>query len=263
MSMSFLLLAGPTILVLTMVLLFVREDRRLRKISAIDQERKSLLAVLSHQLRTHLTSISWYTDLLQEGEFGKLKISQLEAMDKINAGSDTAVRILDRILHVSQVERETIVLKPIAVDVNKEVGRVVREYKDQAIRKKDKIVYKKAKKRIVAQIDPLILHSILEVLLSNAVTYTPKGGTVTVTLKEEDKNIEIAVEDTGIGIPPYEQKHIFSKFYRGDQAKKESTKGNGLGLYLVKQLLDYIKGSIKFKSEEGEGTTFTVSIPRA
>ncbi|MBQ6234053.1 MAG: sensor histidine kinase, partial [Clostridia bacterium] len=97
--------------------------------------------------------------------------------------------------------------------------------------------------------------------LSNAVKFTPEGGSITVTVKPENGNAVVSVQDTGCGITPETAKHIFEKFYQGDTS--HATEGNGLGLALVKRVIDLTGGGISVSSTPGEGSTFTVKIRRS
>jgi len=122
--------------------------------------------------------------------------------------------------------------------------------------------------------DSDLLHVIIQNLLSNAVKYTPEKGTVTVTLQKADAgsvidgktigqdSLLISVQDTGIGIPVKDQDKIFGKFFRSENAVKNSPNGNGLGLYMTKIMADIIGNTVWFSSEEGKGTTFFLLVPK-
>jgi signal transduction histidine kinase len=110
--------------------------------------------------------------------------------------------------------------------------------------------------------DAVIVKEVLTNLISNAIKYTPPKGEVTVLIRSRLHDVLISVTDTGWGIPKFAQDQIFSKFFRGDNVVKRETTGTGLGLYLVKGLLDEIGGKVWFTSEEGEGTSFSFALPR-
>jgi len=113
----------------------------------------------------------------------------------------------------------------------------------------------------VINVDPKLMGMVIENLSSNAIKYTPEKGTVTLRLKHQGRHTQIIIEDTGLGIPERQQDKIFSKLFRADNVKAHDTEGTGLGLYLVKSVVDYSGGKIWFKSKENKGTTFFVSIP--
>jgi len=111
-------------------------------------------------------------------------------------------------------------------------------------------------------LDPRLARIILQNLLSNAVKYTPQGGRVSLEMRMENGTLAITVSDTGIGIPKEQQGHMYEKFFRGDNVRATDTTGTGLGLYIVKSLLDTAGGTIRFESEEGKGSVFTVTVPK-
>ncbi len=102
---------------------------------------------------------------------------------------------------------------------------------------------------------------VIQNFIENSLRYTPQGGKVTVSLKHDTKDIEVAVHDTGIGIPETQQAHIFERFFRADNAKKINEEGTGLGLYLAKNIIEAHRGKIWFESQENKGTTFAFSLP--
>jgi signal transduction histidine kinase len=110
--------------------------------------------------------------------------------------------------------------------------------------------------------DPLIVKEVVTNLVSNAIKYTPEGGTVKIQVRPRRADIMVKVSDSGWGIPEQSQEQVFSKFFRAQNVVKRETTGTGLGLYLVKGLLDLLGGKIWFNSVEGEGTSFYFTLPR-
>lgn len=243
--------------------LFFSERRKLAILREQDREHDTMVALLSHRLRTPLTSIKWYTELLLNQEFGKLQIAQMELLNKVNTAISDSVNILNKFLETSQIERGDFVYKPSAIDVHEHLTRVLNSVKDRVEQKQQSVTVDPASGRLVAYINPLVFHIILEVLVSNAVNYTPANGKIMIRLVEDGNDIRIAVEDNGIGMTPDEQKHLFTKFFRSDRSKTMYTSGNGLGLYLVKQILEQTGGTIRCDSVSQKGTTFTITIPGA
>jgi len=114
----------------------------------------------------------------------------------------------------------------------------------------------------ITSTDPILLHVVFQNLFSNAVKYTPEGGELSIGLEEGPSTIKISISDNGIGITSKDQKRMFEKLFRGDNATQIDTDGNGLGLYISKMIIDSLKGTITFSSEEGKGTTFTIELPK-
>lgn len=243
--------------------LFFSERRKLAIIREQDREHDTMVALLSHRLRTPLTSVKWYTELLLNQEFGKLQIAQMELLNKVNTAISDSIGILNKFLETSQIERGDFVYKPSAIDVHEHLQRVLDTLKDRMEQKQQKLTVDPENGRMVAYVNPLVFHIIVEVLVSNAVNYTPANGSVSIRLTDEGNDIRIDVTDTGIGMTKAELGHLFTKFFRSDRSKTMYTSGNGLGLYLVKQMLEQIGGTIRCQSEEHKGTTFSITMPSA
>lgn len=237
--------------------------KRTKRLAQESRERKLMVALVSHRLRTPLSSVKWHTEMLLSEEFGKLQIAQMELLDKVNTGIGDAISVLNRFLEASRIEQGELACKPVMIDVWEQIDHVCSSLTPTIRSKNIQVEARKSSERILAFCDPLVLHSVLDVLLLNAVTYTPEKGTLHIGTKDGSTEIQIFITDNGIGIPAQEQKHVFEKFFRSKAALTVATNGNGLGLYLVKQMLGSIGGSISFVSEEGKGTTFTVTLPKA
>ena len=109
--------------------------------------------------------------------------------------------------------------------------------------------------------DPDLTRIAFQNLVSNAVKYTPDEGTVTIDVKREGDMIALTVADTGYGIPQHQQDKIFSKLFRADNVRSKITEGTGLGLYIIKSIVEEVGGTVSFKSTEGKGTTFFIKLP--
>lgn len=251
------------ILIAALLTLILREEMKYRRLAEKEEERQAMLAIVAHQLRMPLTSVKWYAEMLMSEDFGKLKIAQMELLDKIDQGSARAVTLLNRFLDVSRMERAGIPAIPKAIDAREAVQRVLDSLAEHIGEKKHKINFKKGQKRLLVYIDPLLLHATLDAIIRNAIAYTHSSGKIDISFKEEGRNIVIVITDSGIGISEKEKSKIFKKFYRGKQGRLISPVGNGLGLYFVNNLIQESKGKIWFESEEGRGTTFFLSLPKA
>jgi two-component system sensor histidine kinase VicK len=133
-----------------------------------------------------------------------------------------------------------------------------------------KVTMEKKKQKAIISVNPSfptivtdqsLLRNALMNLLTNAVKYTPEKGEITILASRKEEEIVIQISDTGYGIPKKEQKNVFTKFYRGSNILKKETDGNGLGMYLVKSVIDSLNGTITFESKVDEGTTFYIHLP--
>lgn len=235
----------------------VTEDMR------IDRAKTEFVSLASHQLRTPLTAISWYGEMLLKGEVGKLNKEQKEYLSKMYTSNERMIGLVGSLLNVSRVEMGTFVVDPKPHNLIKVATNVVGELKPLIIKKKIIFTKKYDKKceHKKIKVDEKLVRIIIQNLLTNAIKYTPQKGTVSLEIKSQQKYVEIIVTDTGYGIPKKQQKDIYTKLFRADNIKTKDTEGTGLGLYLVKSILDSTGGKIWFTSRLNKGSEFHVTIP--
>jgi len=225
----------------------------------IDAAKTEFMSLASHQLRTPLTGIRW--------AFGKLERSLSSRVNELERqllyeGKGAATRMADTIdtmLSISRVQAGNVQMEANQVDLREFLTKLGEELAQVCLQKN--IHFHVECEDIHAQTDPKILREIVGNLLSNAMKYTPDHGTV-ILRATNGADIRIEVEDTGLGIPERQQKKVFQKFFRADNIVMRDTTGSGLGLYLVSLLVSILKGSITFRSTEGKGTTFVLTLPR-
>lgn len=229
----------------------------------IDRMKSEFISLASHQLRTPLSAIKTYSHMLLDGYMGELNVSQRKSLRTIISASNRMNELISTLLNITRIENGTIAIMPKVIRVNKLVDEIIKELSLLTGDKNIELTYEViGKNPAVAKTDPLILKEVISNLVNNAVKYTPDNGKVHVKIQPKEKDIIIEVSDTGWGIPEEAQDQIFSKFFRATNVVHRETSGTGLGLYLVKGLIDNIEGNIWFKSVEGEGTTFYVTIPK-
>ncbi|MBT6818771.1 MAG: PAS domain S-box protein [Candidatus Magasanikbacteria bacterium] len=230
----------------------------------VDRAKTEFVSLASHQLRTPLTAISWYGEMLLKGEVGELSEDQKVYMDKIYGSNERMIELVGALLNVSRIELGTFMVEPKICSLVGIVRGVVGELKPQIAKKDIKFSIKydsKIPKKM--KLDSKLVVVIVQNLLSNAIKYTPNKGKVTLEIKKRKNNVEIVVSDSGYGIPKKQQDQIYKKLFRADNIKVKDTEGTGLGLYIVKSILDNTDGKIWFKSAEGKGSKFFVAIPLA
>ena len=140
---------------------------------------------------------------------------------------------------------------------------IIRELKPAMDAKHIKFTKKYSPQLPGVKVDEKLISIIFQNLLSNSIKYTPEGGYVSLDVKRKDGNVRIEVKDNGCGIPIDQQERVFTKLFRADNILKKDTQGTGLGLYLVKLIVDRYSGKVWFKSRENKGTTFYVTLPIA
>jgi PAS domain S-box-containing protein len=226
----------------------------------IDKSKSEFVSLASHQLRTPLSTINWYVEMLLEENTGKLKKEQKKFLDEIYKGSKRMVNLVNALLNVSRLELGTFAVEPELSDISKIAKDAIAELAALLEEKGVKILEKYDNLPEI-NLDRKLTHIVFQNLLSNAVKYSPKGSVVRLNISNNKHDMFIEVADEGLGIPKDQQNKIFTKLFRANNVKEVDTTGTGLGLYIVKSILDHSSGKISFESEEGKGSVFRVAIP--
>lgn len=235
--------------------------RDVSKERELEKAREEFNSLASHQLRAPVTVIKGYTELLLDGSVGVINPEQKKYLEEMSHASKNMVGLVNALLNVSKIETGIIAVNPESAYLPDIADDVLRELMPQ-IQKKNIILKKTYDKGLPAiNVDVKLVQVIFNNLISNAVKYTPEKGGITVEIAKKDNEIIIKVADTGYGIPKSEQPKVFSKFFRASNISEKIPEGTGLGLYMVKSIVDQSGGKIWFESEENIGTTFYVAIP--
>lgn len=228
----------------------------------IDKAKSEFVSLASHQLRTPLTTISWYTEMILNGDVGLVTPDQKKYLEEIYQGNQRMIELVNTLLDVSRIELGTFKIEPKETDIVALAESVLDEQKQKIETKKLILVKKFDKKVTLFQTDPKLLRMVLQNILSNSIEYTATSGRIDFFISLDDKkNLLIKVSDTGYGIPKNQQNQIFTKLFRADNVRDKETNGTGLGLYIVKSIIENSGGKIWFDSEENRGTTFYVTFP--
>jgi len=228
----------------------------------IDKSKSEFVSLASHQLRTPLTTIKWYAEMLQDNKkAGKLTAKQKKYLDVLYKGNLRMIKLVDVMLDVSRLDAGKVKIRKEMVDISEIAKVVIEEEKFNIKNNKQKFIFDSEEKNSKTFTDPNQLRIVFQNLISNAVKYTPKGGKVECSIKKQDDYFLFSVQDNGIGIPRDQQKRIFEKLFRAENAFSHQPDGNGLGLYAAKATIENLGGKIWFESKEGQGTTFFVTIP--
>lgn len=229
----------------------------------IDKMKTEFVSVASHQLRTPLTSMNWYMEMLLAGDAGEMNNAQLEYINEVYRGSKRMVKLVNELLNVSRLETGRLKIAPEPVDLVQFIQEIIAEAEKLPKAANVDIIFEKPDKIEKVMVDPSLFRQVVHNFVTNAIRYSPvdKRTSVEVKLEVAGDSYQISVRDHGIGIPKEAQKRIFEKFFRADNAVGASAEGSGLGLYIAKMVMDAVGGKIWFESEEGKGTTFFASFP--
>jgi len=225
----------------------------------IDKTKTEFISLASHQLRTPLSIVKWYSETLLE-DVKDFKDDQKEYLEEIHDGNQRMIKLVNALLNVSRLELGTFTIQPELLSITKIADRTIKEF-SLLLKEKNIKFTKKYDELSKINLDEVLTHIIFQNLMSNAIKYTPIGGNVDLKIIHKKNKIEVSIKDNGMGIPKKQQGKIFTKLFRTDKVKKENIEGTGLGLYIVKSILDNCGGKIWFKSKEDKGSTFYVSFP--
>lgn len=238
----------------------------------IDRTKTEFVSLASHQLRTPLSTISWYVEMLLSGDVGTLNKDQQEYLQQVYDSNRRMTELVNALLNVSRLELGTFAVEVEVTNIIEMAQSVVDELTPRIAEKKLSFAADFADDVPAIKVDPRLMRMVFQNLLTNAVKYTPEGGTVSISValhnvhqngkgSKKDDSIIIVVQDSGYGIPKSQQSKIFTKLFRADNVKEKDTEGTGLGLYIIKSIVDHSQGRIWFESEEDKGTTFYVTLP--
>lgn len=228
----------------------------------IDRMKSEFISLASHQLRTPLSAIKTYSHMLMEGFMGPVEPAQKKALHTIISASNRMNELISTLLNITRIESGSIAITPKYVNLNKLVEEVHKELLHTATDKLITMTLETPKAPLQVRTDNLIAKEVISNLVTNAIKYTPEHGTITIKVLNRAHDVCVKVIDTGFGIPTYSQDQIFTKFFRAHNVVKRETSGTGLGLYLVKGLVDVLGGKVWFTSKEDEGSTFYFSLPK-
>lgn len=240
---------------------FVGIERDITEEEEIDKSKSEFVSVASHQLRTPISAINWYTEMLLGGDVGSITDKQRDYLNEVYRSSKRMAELVGALLNVSRIELGTFAMEPKQIRMDESVKSIVEEIQLEIKAKKLNIVCTCGYDLPVINMDPNVLRIVLQNIISNSVKYTPENGSINVGLSKNDNNVLIEISDNGYGIPLNQQDKIFTKFFRADNVREKDTDGTGLGLYIAKELIKKAGGKIWFKSAENRGTTFWISIP--
>lgn len=231
------------------------ESRKILKL------KENIIYLISHQLLTPITSIKWLLDKIFKDEtWSKFSENQKESLLEIEEQTEKSTHLIKSFLYLNKIESKKIKSFSALLDINELVQKIILEKESLTDKKHIKVYFEKSDLSEIS-IDSQIIRQIMENLFSNAVKYTPAEGNIKISVQASDREFFFKISDNGCGIPKNEQSRIFENFYRGSNVIAASIDGVGLGLSIVKGLVDFCDGKVWFESEENKGTTFYFTLP--
>ena len=247
--------------------LLVRRDLELTRandqLRQLDETKSGFISVVAHQLRTPLSGIKWTLNLLINGDMGKLTPEQKSFLLKAYESNDRMISLVNDMLGADRIESGKVRYQIQPSQLTDIVDNVLFELLPQANAKGLAIKFVSPPEGLpMVKVDPEKMRAVFQNLLENSVKYSRTGGTIEVHLALKDnKEILASIKDDGIGIPKQQQKNIFDRFFRAQNAIRMETDGSGLGLFIVKSIVERHGGRIWFTSEEGSGVAFYFTLP--
>jgi signal transduction histidine kinase len=233
-------------------------NRMAKELSGMETLRTDFIANVSHELKTPLAVMQNYGTLLQQPDLPEEQ--RMEYARAITEASQSLANMVSNILKLNKLENQTIYPATVTYDLGEQLCECLVGL-EEVWDKKGLDIEADVAEDVYVTADPELLTLVWNNLFSNAIKFTEAGGKISLTLKSEGGKAVVQVADTGCGISPEVGKHIFEKFYQGDTS--HAAKGNGLGLALVKRVMDITGGDISVSSEVGKGSIFTVTLARA
>jgi signal transduction histidine kinase len=235
----------------------------LEEIKIISKRKSDFISAVSHELRTPLTSIKGYASIVAAGKLGELPPAAKERIEKINKHSDNLSELINNLLDISRIESGRVEMKREPLNILSMAESIADMLAPPLKERGLELVLDIPTGLPVGVGDKIQIERVFINLIGNALKFTPPGGKITVRARSADDGmLHISVSDTGIGIPEKDLDKIFEEFFRVDNEVNQKVKGTGLGLTLVKFIVEAHKGKLSASSHLNKGTTFTFTLPK-
>lgn len=261
-SPEFLVMAETIVIVLILTIGNI-VIRNMEKLAQVNRMKTEFVSIVSHQLKTPLTGISWDIELFVSKYSDGLSDKQREILKNIESSNALMSRMVNDLLDVARIDQNNFFTRKDEIDIVDLVKKIVE--KNNALTLKNKVNIELLVNDNMPKIigDEKRMEVVLDNFISNAIKYNKEGGKVKVKVGKDNRKALISIKDTGMGIPKNEQSRVFDKFYRSKEASNKETGGTGLGLYIAKNIIERGGGKVWFHSVEGEGSEFHFSLPIA
>lgn len=242
----------------------VRQDMELKRetqeAEELSREKSEFVSTVAHQLRTPLSAIKWTLNALLNESSSNFTSDQKALLLKAYESNDRIINLIQDMLGSDRAESQT-GLSLVEINIPDLINNVIPDFKSTVEKKGLKITVHTEKDLPKIKADPQKMRAVFQNLLENAVKYSNRKGVIKIELNKEDNFLKVVFEDNGIGIPKEQQSDIFKKFFRAKNAMQVDNTGSGLGLFIVKSIIERHGGKIDFESEENKGTKFIFTLP--
>jgi signal transduction histidine kinase len=231
------------------------------RLKRLDAAKDEFLSMASHQLRTPLTSVKGYLSMMIDGDVGKISATQRQVLEEAFSSSERMVHLIHDFLNVSRLQTGKFMLEFGDVNLAQLVAEEVKGLDRVAMSRSMKLDFINTAGDDILRLDDTKIRQVVMNYIDNAIYYSHPDTTITIELSKSADDIVLKVKDTGIGVPKAEQAHLFGKFYRATNARKQRPDGTGVGLYLAKKIITAHGGDVLFSSKPGKGSTFGFWLP--
>ncbi|MEA2716164.1 MAG: hypothetical protein QOI99_481 [Actinomycetota bacterium] len=241
--------------------LLAREREVVERLTQLDRDKNDFVSSVSHELRTPVTSMLGYLELLTDGDAGPVNTQQERMLEVIRRNSRRLLSRIEDLLTVSGLEAGKVRLALAPVSVETVIAAAVAVMSPVLAGRDLAVSVDVADDATTVTADAEQLDRVLLNLMSNAIKFTPDGGRISIAVRRGSDTIDLVVADNGIGIPPDEQPRVFERFFRSSNAQDMAVAGTGLGLVIVKGIVELHRGTVRLRSTPGVGTEVTIALP--
>jgi len=251
------------VLVSTAVLIVISSiiTNSFERLAEANRMKSEFISVVSPQLRSPLSNIKWAIDLLMSGRLGPIRETQTDYFKILKENNNRMKELVNDLLVVSKIDQKILPIVKKNFSLREITEGMIEGFRPFAYASNVEVKLEAEENLPDVFGDPSQIMLVVENLLDNAIRYIREKGEILIKLEKIEKTVRFHIRDTGVGIPQPDQKYIFQKFFRSENALKYQTQGSGLGLYIAKAIVEKSGGTIGFESEEGRGSVFWFTLP--